>query len=129
MDITKLTFEEFQSRLSKLSVKELYKMAHGYGMKLPTGIEKQETILQHMHAHISASGSATAEDAKSAPSSDAPAVAGPFFKVLSTTGGDFWRCNHKWTNRWQELPVSKFSPMELKTLRDCKFLKTRGIPE
>ncbi len=127
MDFSKMTYAEFAGKLTKLSIKELYKMARGYGMSLPAGIESQETLLQAMHAHLSAPASTAG--AESAPSSDAPVDAGSIFSVLSKTGKDYWRCNHKWTNRWQRLPLSQFSPAELKTLSQDPFLRTNGIPE
>lgn len=133
MDFSKMTEAEFEAKLDELTPKELYKMAEGYNLKLPSGMRPQ-LIIKAMYAALTApkiSEPASTEDAKSgAPSSpDAPVDAGPTFSALSLNALGHWRCNHKWTNRWQHFPLSKFSPMELKTLKADKNLKTRGIPD
>ncbi len=130
MDFSKFTEAQFAAKFAKLTAKELYKSAEGYNLKLPPGLTSCDAIISAMYAGLTAPkpSEPAAVDAASAPSSDAPAAAVPSFSALSLSPLGHWRCNHKWTNKWQTLPLSQFTPMELKTLKADKQLKTRHIP-
>ncbi len=53
----------------------------------------------------------------------------PVIDVLLANGQkSYWRCGHNFTNRWEEIPLSKFSEAAWAKLRKDKNLKVRGLP-
>ncbi len=125
MELKDLTFGELEEKLRKRSIGDLLKLAKGYGIVLPAGLDTKDTILRAMFDALQSSDPASSVE-PGASSSPPPADAGPQIQAISTTGARYWRCGHKFTIEWQTLPRSKFTEQEIETvLKKDKHLKVR----
>jgi hypothetical protein len=130
LELKGMKFEEFSAKLGKFSIQQLYTLARSYDIKLPKGLEPQAVVIEAIYAAFQTSSGPSAAVDKSAPSSDDPAAEGPQFTACCVTGQKtYHRCNTKFTNSWQSYALAKFTPTELRTLRNDKGLRTKGIPE
>jgi len=132
VNIAQLSVEDFESRLSGRTVKDIYKMARGYDVELPSGIEDRKVLIQTLHAACAAKasgGSASGVD-PSAPSSDTPPDAGPQISVLCIVGGKRWRAGHLFTNEWKNIALGSLTPSQLDQIRadNGVGLRVKGLP-
>ncbi len=127
MDLKTFTLEQLQERLGKRSNRELYKMAKGYGIELPSGLDDQAVILTAIHEALQGSGKPPAAGGPDAPSSSDPAAGGPRIRVVSMTGAARWRSGQQWGVKWREVPVAMFTALELEALRADEYLRVKDV--
>lgn len=132
MDIASLTVEDFESKLNGRTSKDIRKMARGYDIELPPGIDDRKALIHTLHAACVAKasgGSASGVDT-SAPSSDIPPDAGPQISALCITGKRRWRAGILFTDEWKDVPLCSLTPSQIDELRTDNGvgLRVKGLP-
>lgn len=133
MELSDLSREELESRLARKSNQELKKLAAGYGVQLPPGVESRVAILDAIFDRLG-KPSAAGPEAPSAsstpgdPSSPKPPAppSGSHLLVLGATGhSQYWCFGFQFTNDWQEVPVSRFTPEQWAALKKNPHVRIR----
>lgn len=135
MDFTKITFDEFASKLGKKSATELRSLFVGYGLDLPQSADKDQ-LLRMAHETLCAGTKSSAPapaqvDALAAPTSlpspQPSAGAGRRFRIRARGDLGRWRCAHKFTSAPQEIWESQFTTKEWAQIRADKQLSVSEI--
>lgn len=129
MDFKSLTFEEFAEKLGSNSNSKLLKMARGYSIVLPAGLDSKDAILRAMYDALTGTVPSPAAVEPETSSSTPAAGGGPSIRVLATVNHHrYWRCGRKFGPHWSDpIPLTDFTPEQLETLRADKNLRIQEL--